>query len=341
MNSPFIRQHKSFQLREHALSNSTMSKVHSPPVKSLTPTLQDSLTWPSSTSEQSSFTMDDQSLFGRTRSSFTRDRHSSILQSSSIAQSQLSSNIDDDVFPLHQQHAKCGKAFLAHLSSISSAGSDVFPSLGSEPTSDIGDLDDTPQLHKTNESVWNSYAARNLRSMREGSYSEESEGEHLNSDGHDFNLMMVLASQHNWNNQRRQDNRQSQDNHNENNMRSLYRDKYASQSSQDENTSDENTSRDFSYHSDDDVDMIASSLVRKNSFGGGRKRSFDDMHSSHNGKSTGLTQEIHVLNLIGDEDRVKRRNVTGGADQEGSRKRPHFSLSPSKSTWSILDELQR
>ena len=34
-----------------------------------------------------------------------------------------------------------------------------------------GDLeDDTPVLHRTHDSVWKSYAARNLRSMSDGSY---------------------------------------------------------------------------------------------------------------------------------------------------------------------------
>ena len=38
--------------------------------------------------------------------------------------------------------------------------------------------DDTPQMHRTDESVWSSYAAKNLRSLRRGSYSENSdEGE--------------------------------------------------------------------------------------------------------------------------------------------------------------------
>ena len=37
--------------------------------------------------------------------------------------------------------------------------------------------DDTPQMHRTDESVWNSYAAKNLRSLREGEdFSEDSDG---------------------------------------------------------------------------------------------------------------------------------------------------------------------
>ena len=40
--------------------------------------------------------------------------------------------------------------------------------------------DDTPQMHRSNESVWNSYAAKNLRSLRYGMYSEDSDGDKEN-----------------------------------------------------------------------------------------------------------------------------------------------------------------
>ena len=40
-----------------------------------------------------------------------------------------------------------------------------------------GVFDDTPHLHRTKEALTNSYAARNLRSMREGSFFEESESD--------------------------------------------------------------------------------------------------------------------------------------------------------------------
>ena len=43
--------------------------------------------------------------------------------------------------------------------------------------------DDTPQMHRTDESVWNSYAAKNLRSLREGEeFSEGSDGTEVNKE---------------------------------------------------------------------------------------------------------------------------------------------------------------
>ncbi|XP_052802430.1 serine/threonine-protein kinase greatwall-like [Mya arenaria] len=42
--------------------------------------------------------------------------------------------------------------------------------------------DDTPQMHRTDESVWSSYAARNLRSLRHGSYSEDTDGDSDNKE---------------------------------------------------------------------------------------------------------------------------------------------------------------
>lgn len=42
--------------------------------------------------------------------------------------------------------------------------------------------DDTPQMHRSDESVWNSYAAKNLRSLRCGLYSEDSDGDKENTE---------------------------------------------------------------------------------------------------------------------------------------------------------------
>lgn len=40
----------------------------------------------------------------------------------------------------------------------------------------VDEEDETPMLHRTDNSVWSSYAAKNLRSMRDGSYSENGSG---------------------------------------------------------------------------------------------------------------------------------------------------------------------
>ncbi|KAK7098822.1 serine/threonine-protein kinase greatwall-like isoform X2 [Littorina saxatilis] len=148
-----------------------------PLVKSLTPTLQDSLRWKHSSS------LDDPPPSPSRR----RLRHSSSVFAGDISH----------IHPHHHNHRTL------HDSSISS-NDDVFSSThhdlkdisgiihtpGDKEHCDLDCLshdrassrqesllDTTPVIHRTDESIYNSFSARNLRSFREGSPLEDEEGE--------------------------------------------------------------------------------------------------------------------------------------------------------------------
>lgn len=142
-----------------------------PPVKSLTPTLLDSINWLSSTTSEGAL--------GNAAKTSTQNREEGRHPADSTAG-------EDDVFrennfASHHNLDLTGSAKLRFLfSNVKSHETEVISSphcdshlKASAKQESI--TDNTPQLHRTNESLWTSYAARNLRSMRDGSYSEEND----------------------------------------------------------------------------------------------------------------------------------------------------------------------
>ncbi|XP_041367481.1 serine/threonine-protein kinase greatwall-like [Gigantopelta aegis] len=148
------------------LSSSSIARL-TPPVQSLTPTLQDSLNWDSTLNDRS----------------FSRRRRSSSISDCSRSSHNISMASDNCVFfgaedrlPGDVENADTEKENRTELATDCSGKCQSHCKV---PSRQESFSDDTPQLHRTNESVWNSYAAKNLRSMREGSYSEESDDEHM------------------------------------------------------------------------------------------------------------------------------------------------------------------
>ncbi|XP_064601720.1 serine/threonine-protein kinase greatwall-like [Liolophura sinensis] len=142
-----------------------------PPVKSLTPTLLDSMNWLSSTASDG--------VLGNAAKTSTQNREEGRQPGDSTAG-------EDDVFKesnfaLHHSLNLTGSEKMRFLfSNVKSHESEVISSPHCDshlkaPAKQESITDNTPQLHRTNESLWTSYAARNLRSMRDGSYSEEND----------------------------------------------------------------------------------------------------------------------------------------------------------------------
>ncbi|XP_005105833.1 uncharacterized protein LOC101852430 [Aplysia californica] len=190
-------------LQTSRLCNSSYGST--PPVQSLTPTLQESLTWRSSSASEP-----------------TSRKACSLLQLS------LASRKHDSTYALGSG-GNCSTVSLSDIPSATNAvemdmsindhgnsacdpdlershGDDVNSTCSSHKVRDgctntqhppscdshimplfrDGEVDDeTPMLHRTHDSVWNSYAARNLRSMADGSYTDSgSLGGSFLSDSH-------------------------------------------------------------------------------------------------------------------------------------------------------------
>ncbi|XP_046558651.1 serine/threonine-protein kinase greatwall-like [Haliotis rubra] len=135
------------------------------PIQSLTPTLQDSLNWSKSESESTGI---------RSRNTVNTDSN---LESSE-PKANLFGQSSDSVFSSTETDQVDKE-----MSSCDQSQDDGCQSHEKTSSRQESFSEETPQLHRTDEAVWNSYAARNLRSMREGSYSEESEAEPR---GHSF-----------------------------------------------------------------------------------------------------------------------------------------------------------
>ncbi|XP_069134056.1 serine/threonine-protein kinase greatwall-like [Argopecten irradians] len=327
-NSPSSHSTKPKSLRDRLVSQATRSRLSSPrpsitlppPVMSLTPTLQDSLNWSNSGSDGSSF----QKESSRRSRLFTDENTLSTHNLMSMAESHKGSSFRNLKLSEIEKEGSCGLRSKLGRSGSESGMSDerdsIFDSSISiemsvdkssdsvfhkkchdsddccdedccnshlkAPSRQESIMDDTPQMHRSNESVWNSYAARNLRSMRHGSYSEDS------------------------------------DENEEPRHRCVENRKKSSKSSCDksrmysEDSTNVRRSRDrrlYSYHSDEEMDHVQSSGKRRcSSEGRNRKRNFDMVARSplmkkvHSG--TGITQEICMVKLYGDEHRIKRSN---------------------------------
>ena len=143
--------------------------------------------------------------------------------------------------------------------------------------------DDTPQMHRTEESVWNSYAAQHLRSLRRDSYSEDSEEnekENIPSSLPKSGIKIVDAPL----------SKTSRKVRTKLNPRQLTK------------------TKSFCYPSDDESDVELG--FNKDRFRLRRKRNFDDVEQSPNRRTqsadSGLTREIAMLRFGACEPQSKR-----------------------------------
>lgn len=281
-----VTRNKPKSLYERAVNQSAMARL-TPPIKSLTPTLQDSLTWSSTDSEmgsaQSKLSSTKRSLLssGASHKRIASSRRSiDMSATSSVDEVFHRSNMDANI----QSNLKC-QTCLSHGNVPKMDCSECHSHLKA-PSRQECLTDDTPQMHRSNESVWNSYAAKNLRSMRHGSYSEDSD-EADNSGSRDMSDSGNCCDSPPIS-------RDASDLLNISNM--------------------SNHSSEYSYPSSDEEEH--NSRVRKIERKFNRKRNFDHINSSQlsNCNQSGLTQEIDILNMYGDECRLKRRKSNfGGA----------------------------
>lgn len=147
--------------------------------------------------------------------------------------------------------------------------------------------DDTPQMHRTEESVWNSYAAKNLQALRLGAYkSEDSDSDANSKENENPAFVSFSASNHGYK-------------QNKAKFDSLPVMKHASRKLV--------KSKSFSYPSDDESD---DGSRYQNHVKFARKRSFCDVEQSPVRRAysadTGLTQEFRMLRFKGFEPVTKR-----------------------------------
>lgn len=320
LNSPIGQSSaKPMSLRDRVVSQGTFARL-TPPVRSLTPTLQDSLNWSQSNPSESGPIQIEST---RLSSNYSHRHSLPMLKLSGIEENSkgLSISYEESVFDSCQSrdlsvserssysvfdpsglrhhgchadaisdqcgsghHGCCGKCCNSHLK---------------VPSRQESLLDDTPQMHRTDESVWNSYAARNLRSMRYGSYSEDSEEENE-----------VLGHQRDRRELLRHKNSIKK-------IKTLESKKRGSKMSR---------GGSCSYHSDEEISFNTNN-VKKNL---DRKRKFCLLDRSPALKqmyprNSGLTQNIQVFSMFGDEHRLKRQQTedpeclvkTGGQSATG------------------------
>ncbi|XP_061178277.1 serine/threonine-protein kinase greatwall-like [Saccostrea echinata] len=321
LNSPLCQSSaKPMSLRDRVVSQSTMARV-TPPIKSLTPTLQDSLNWSHSNLSESShlhiestrlssYHSQSHSLPMLKLSAIEENKGSSIMSCeesvfNSSVELSVSAKSGDSVFdPCQSGHHSCHGDSLTNHCGEGQAGchGNCCNSHLKVPSRQESILDDTPQMHRTDESVWNSYAARNLRSMRYGSYSEDSDEEDS-----------VESDTRSRGNSSTKYPTEGQDLHVK--MQPRNSTKKKRELNVERRGAEMSGSGSYSYHSDEETDIEINSMKKNPD----RKRKFCLMDTSpalkqiypHN---SGLTQDIKVLNLFGDEHRLKRQQMEGAGD---------------------------
>ena len=183
------------------------SVLSTPPIKRLMSTLQDSVNWtkssasdfehsasakPSVRSSLQSGSIVPQKPMGLSFSGMDNGGYSSGSVELSSDMYVDSSEISDSVFE-QSSTAECSKVSDAGHLSVDRTKDSLKASCSCKtdetnqincsecrshnkaPSRQETMTDETPQMHRTDESVWNSYAAKNLRSLREGEYSGDSE----------------------------------------------------------------------------------------------------------------------------------------------------------------------
>ncbi|KAL3864979.1 hypothetical protein ACJMK2_006618 [Sinanodonta woodiana] len=286
-------------LRERLLYQSTCKqsplskKVLTPPVKSLTPTLEESLSWSCNSNSHVStegqeeipvLTLSDMKS-QNSRCDTIASEHADTTNSMSIVlDSSLYSSYDltDEAF--YSDSSKVDT--IMHSSQIKQTcqvdkceNTDCQSHLKA-PSQQGSILDDTPQMHRSDESVMHSYAAKNLRQLREGSYSEENEDTDAsnkeNSDSQDLSPIKMIH-------------------------KLPLKEDLLGCKRQQTHPSERIAVSSCNYLSDSEEEIQNQLIIRK--------RSFHDISKCYrNVSNTGLTQDIHGMRLYGDEHRVKRSN---------------------------------
>ncbi|KAK3102989.1 hypothetical protein FSP39_015560 [Pinctada imbricata] len=259
-------------LRERVLSHSTMARL-TPPVQNLTPSLHLETSRVSNCSVRESSRLSNL-LDGRKSLRLSMLTHDvSCVGVDSVASSIETCN-SDDVF---ESSVSIDMSDVNSRCEICSGQRDECKENGctshsKKPSRQENILDDTPQMHRTEESVWNSYAAKNLRSMRDGLYSEDSD------DADDFSSTSSSDEKHSHMLEREE-------------IITFDEDKCMSSRTLDKRKTNQKS---FVYHSDEDE--------QGSRFGSNqRKRKFIDVEKSpfprNASNKSGLTQEIRMMDL--------------------------------------------
>ena len=279
----------------------TDSLASTPPVKRLMSTLQDSLNWTKSSTETNHSVPAKPSVKSSVRSDISVPRKplglsfsgmdsccfspSSVELSSDMYEN--STELSDNVFE-HSSLINSSRLQINGLTSVDRSNDAPVGKCNCKtdernkvschecgshlkvPSRQETMTDETPQMHRTDESVWNSYAAKNLRSLRDGEYSEDSEDNDIS----------------NKENQR-----------DEKPLAGDFRRKCAVKSVKPRKLV---KTKSFSYPSDEELDC-GSWRRSKHHKRFARKRSFQDVaqspvHRTHSADS-GLTQELRLFHL--------------------------------------------
>ncbi|KAK3599398.1 hypothetical protein CHS0354_036413 [Potamilus streckersoni] len=300
LSSKFSRSLRDRLLSQTACKQSPLSrKVLVPPIKSLTPTLEDSLNWSSASNHSTDspvstegqkvirvLTLSDMKI-QNSRCDTIESEHAGTCNSESVV---LDSSCDltDEAF--YSDSPKVDKISQSsqikqtwQVDKCENTECSECQSHLKAPSQQESILDDTPQMHRSNESVWHSYAAKNLRQLREGSYSEENEDTDMsnkeNSNAQELSPIKMHPSL------------------------PLKEEFQLGCKIQRTHSLERNTVNSYSYLSDcDSEEEIQKQLIT-------RKRSFHDISKCYQKVgNTGLTQDIDGMRLYGDEHRVKRSN---------------------------------
>lgn len=107
------------------------------------------------------------------------DKNPSVDCSDSVFMSDISNQKESEELRSYTKSSKSlkGQCYTCHKQTTRERNCSECESHLKVPSRQEKITDDTPQMHRTEESVWNSYAAKNLRSLRYGLYSEDSEGD--------------------------------------------------------------------------------------------------------------------------------------------------------------------
>lgn len=290
--TPEMRGSRTRSLHQRLATHSIMSpsspitsQLHSPaglpPVRSLTPTLQDSLELCRSK------TADER------RSAFASlKRQSSTMCGADMIKSQENFSLQSCSMSSTDEVFSSTRHDFRELSSITHTPGEKdcedLDCLSHDKASSRQEnlTDETPQLHRTSESIWNSYSARNLRSFRDGSHSDISMSEdrdrHPSGTVHFDHPLTSVAE--------------------------LPGETSCSGSSAtSENSQDESNRRDVS---ESDLKLQPC-----------RKRSYEELTSEDirlvATGHTGLTQEVRVMFLSGEQ--IARRKSSVASDTEGGQ----------------------
>ncbi|KAK6192522.1 hypothetical protein SNE40_003973 [Patella caerulea] len=279
-NSPMLKAKKAmspFAVQTSRI-NSPIANM-TPPIQSLTPTLEESLNW-TTDSDASYMTAHNFSVCNPN----TSGTGPNLYQSSGPKESKTTDSLCEKENMTVSQNVAKDNLVGKESSVLNSSTTQQTVKSTTLSSSQDSSKDDTPQLRLSNESVWNSYAARNLRSMREGSYSEDSGEETGKVPDQGSPLFRPKAGKYNIGKYP---------------PNPLVSESYASSSGK---------SSLYGYHSDDEMDMSSSKLSTSR-----RKRGFDCLTENKSkgigNVKSGLTCDFSVFNIVPDIQNNKRQRL--------------------------------